>query len=159
MSKYGPDSKDFEVLERLRGGLGIYDNVLYSRLRKLERWGYVEKHARGVYHLTQVGHLALDLGLDWFTRLSEKDKWTKIPDEEAPQALHQLAKLEARIGPHRTLYRGTIIDPPGLSPLVRFFLGLLAAKGAHNLIWKEDEDTFFACGVAFVVLYLVCVVA
>ena len=156
---YGVDSNDFAVLERLRGGLGIYDNVLISRRRKLERWGYVEKHARGDYHLTQVGALALELGPDKFRWLSEQDKWTKIPDEEAPQVLHQLAKLEAKISRDKTLYRGTIIDPPGLLPLVRFFLGLSAAKGAYNFIRKEDEDPFFASVVAFIVLYLVCVVA
>jgi len=157
--KYGVDSEDFEVLERLREGLVIYDNVLISRRGKLERWGYVEKHARGDYRLTPVGDLALELGLDRFIWLNKQDKWTKIPDEEAPQALHQLAKLEAKISRRRTLYRGTIIDPPGLLPLVRFFLGLSAAKGAYNFIRKEDEDTFFASVVAFVVLYLVCVVA
>ena len=157
--KYVLDSKDLKVLERLNVGLGIYDNVSIARRRKLVRWGYAEKRARGDYPLTQKGILVLELGPDELRWLSEQDKWTKIPDEGHPPALHQLAELEARIGPRRTLYRGTIIDPPGLPPLVRFILGLSAAKGAHNFIKKEDEDPFVASVAAFIVLYLVCVEA
>ena len=169
MSGYGLDWKDFEIFKRLPSTFGdlhrellfrfgIPDGTLTSRLGKLERWYYIEK-IDGTYCRTQVGDLALKLGPDEFIWLSEQKKWTKIPDEEAPQALHQLAKLEAKISRDRRLYRGTIIDPPGLPPLVRFILGLSAAKGAHNFIKKEDEDPFVASVAAFIVLYLVCVEA
>ena len=148
---YGLDSKDFEVLERLRWGLGIYDNVLYSRLRKLERWGYVEKHARGDYIMTLEGNLALQLGPDWFRRLSEKKKWSVIQEEEAPPALHRLAELKARIGPQKTLdkVKGIIIDPPAMPPLVRLGLASLAAKGIYDIIWEKNKDSDFALLVAF----------